>query len=133
MVIKMDKQGYRHGFVCGPNMKWAHFRPFMKGMMREFANQQDFVTYDYDEENEIYTAEIDLAGVSKEDIRIKAAKHSIKLEIKASDPEKPPTRRKLRFRRQIDPTKVTAKYNNGQLTISVPVAEKTQYSDVDIG
>lgn len=128
-----ENQRYRHGhgYGCGPNMKWAHFRPFMKGMMREFANQQDFVSYDYDEENEVYTAEVDLAGVSKENIKIKAAKYSVKLEIKTDDADKP-TRRKLRFRRQIDPTKVTAKYNNGQLTISVPVAEKTQYSDVNV-
>ena len=124
--------GYRHGYGygCGSNMKWAHFRPFMKGMMREFANQQDFVSYDYDEENEVYTAEVDFAGVSKENIKIKAAKYSVKLEIKTDSDT--PTRRKLRFRRQIDPTKVTAKYNNGQLTISVPVAEKTQYSDVNV-
>ena len=123
-------RGYNYGYKCGPG-NFAHFKPFMKGMMQEFARQQDFVTYDYDEENEIYTAEVDLAGVSKENIKIKAAKYSVKIEIKSDNSDKP-TRRKLRFRRQIDPTKVTAKYNNGQLTISVPVAEKTHYSDVDV-
>lgn len=126
-------KGYKYGYRCGPGMNWAHFKPFMKGMMREFAQQQDFVSYDYDEENEVYTATVDLAGISKENIKIKAAKYSIKLEIKSDDSEKSSTKRKLRFRRQIDPTKVTAKYNDGLLTISAPVAEKTQYSDVDIG
>lgn len=64
------------------------------------------------------TAKVDLAGIPKENISVKAAKHSIKLTIITDDPDEP-EEREIYFPRQIDSTQVTAKYNDGLLTIYI--------------
>ena len=125
-----------HGcYGYGPWKKGAHFRPFWKeflgDMVTEFNYRQGFI--EYDEELGIYTLKVELPGIKKEDLKVKASKYSLKVEITQGEDEKQRTRkRKFRFRREVDPTNITATYRNGLLEIKVPVVEKTDYTDVNV-
>ncbi|MFW9992161.1 MAG: Hsp20/alpha crystallin family protein [Candidatus Odinarchaeota archaeon] len=91
--------------------------------------------YDFDEEKSVYKISVELPGVKKEDIKIRATDNFVKLkaERKEEDGEEKPYKKRFYFRRNIDPKSIAAKYENGQLNLEVPLAEKIDFHDVVVG
>jgi HSP20 family molecular chaperone IbpA len=93
-------------------------------------------TYDYDEEKNLYRFNIELPGIEKENIRIKASNNHLKVGIafkkEDSTKEKVKYRRQFDFRRLVDTENVKAQYNNGLLSIDVPLEEKRDSFDVRV-
>jgi len=99
----------------------------------EFGNTEDTDT-NYQSPNffedfdlDVYTIKVDLAGIPKENISLKAAKHSIKLTITTDNADEP-REHNLRLIRQIDPYQAITMYKDGLLTISAPIDDGLDFS-----
>lgn len=156
MSFDQDIPGHRpeYGHIgrrkcsCGPM-----FGPFMKKFVTGFGTpfgswrhqyttpEGDYVriahaTVVFDEESNTYKIVIELPGVSKDNIDIKATEDSIKVVATRKsirEPEKEMKyKRRFDFRRTIVTENITAIFSEGLLNLILPVKEKPSAS-VDIG
>ncbi|MFW9777551.1 MAG: Hsp20/alpha crystallin family protein [Candidatus Heimdallarchaeota archaeon] len=112
-------------YYCAPPV-WARKQRWFKPR----------ATYDYDEDKNLYRFNIELPGIEKENIRIKASNNHLKIgttyKDKDSGKEKVKYNRRFDFRRPIDTENINAIYKNGLLLIDVPLVEKLEFFDVSV-
>ncbi|MHA1991817.1 MAG: Hsp20/alpha crystallin family protein [Candidatus Hodarchaeales archaeon] len=155
MTFEYDLHGHKSDYghegkkryACGPM-----YGPFMKKFMTgfggsfSFRNHQyttpegDYVrtahaTVEFDDESNTYNIVMELPGVSKDNIDIKATEDSLKVVATRKsirEPEKEMKyNRRFDFKRNIVTESITAKFNEGLLNLILPVKEKPS-SSVDI-
>lgn len=118
--------------MCYTNYPKKHPGMFMK-MMKGMNNHIPYATYDYNEEKGNYTFRVELPGVEKEGLKVKASDNILRIKAKENiEDEKYSFFRKFEFHRKINPETITAEYKNGLLTLIVPLAEKSESFDVNI-
>lgn len=111
---------------CGPQHNWqGPARPFwhQRGAYRWWDSEFRESTHFNDELNQ-YELSIEVPGIPKDKIKVKANNEFLYVIVdnKKSDDDKPFERR-YSFRQAVDLSKIKAKYNNGLLTIEVPLKE----------
>jgi HSP20 family molecular chaperone IbpA len=137
----------KRGCACGPM-----YGPFMKKFMTGFSGpfgfkkhqystpEGDYVriphaTVEFDEESNAYNIVMELPGVLKDNIDIKATEDSLKVVATRKsirEPEKEMKyKRRLDFKRNILTESITARFTEGLLNLILPVKEKPA-SSVDI-
>lgn len=149
--IHDHRSEYRHKgkkmYGCGPM-----YGPFMKRFMTGFGGpfgfrkhqyttpEGDYVripyaTVEFNEDSIAYSIIIELPGVSKDNIDLKATEDSLKVNATRKsirEPEKEMKyQRRFDFKRNIIPEGIKAKFNEGLLHLILPVMEKP-VSSVDI-
>lgn len=115
---------YRRGF----GYDWQGSMPFWRHR-RNWGKFSDFIVpYAYgelDEDKGIYTINVVLPGVEKNNIEVKASAQSVRVNATRANniPDQADTKfkRLFQFRYQIDPQKVVANYNNGLLKLEIPL------------
>ena len=119
-----------HGQGFGYN--WQGRRPFWRQWYNWNYNPDVVIPYAYgelDEDKGIYNITVELPGVEKKDIDIKASAQSIRVNATRSNVSSEQTsnkfKRHFQFRYQIDPAKVVASYNNGLLKLEVPLVPES--------
>jgi len=121
-------------WCCGPKGNWQGQRgPFwhQKSAYRwwdsEFRESTNF-----NEELNQYELSIEVPGISRDKIKIKANNEFLYVTVdNRKTEEDKPFERKYSFRQVVDLTKIKAKYNNGLLTIDVPLKE-SEKQDISI-
>ncbi|MFX0184405.1 MAG: Hsp20/alpha crystallin family protein [Candidatus Hodarchaeota archaeon] len=114
--------------MCYP--KYYH-KPFRWAHRGSWSKPR--ATYNFDEEKNVYEFYIELPGISKNGIDIKAATDHFRVEAKEKPEDKKLYyRRRFDFYRKIDPKNISAKYENGMLTVTVPLQEKSETFNVEI-
>jgi HSP20 family protein len=149
--MRGHKSDYGHkgkkGCACGP-MYGPFMKKFMTGFGGSFGFRQhqyktpegDYVriahaTVEFNEESNSYNIVMELPGVSKDNIDIKATEDSLKVTATRNSVREPEKKMKYKrhfdFKRNIVTESITAKFNEGLLNLVLPVKEKPS-SSVDI-
>ena len=87
-------------------------------------------TWEFDEENSKFKLLVELAGIPKDKVKVKATDEYVEIEAKnvvtngdEKTTEKVVYHQKLRFHKRIDPKAIVAKHEDGLLTIDLPLQE----------
>ena len=100
------------------------FRPFWFAGRNRWWESEFRESTTFNEELNQYELSIEVPGISKDKIKVKANNEFLYVTVdnKKTEEDKPYERR-FSFRQVVDLTKIKAKYNNGLLTIEVPLKE----------
>ncbi len=79
-----------------------------------------YVTYDYDEANEVVTLTVEMPGISKEDVEVRIQENT--LTIKGLN-DRRFFKRTFQFRNNLNPEFVSASMENGILTVTIRPSE----------
>ena len=108
----------------GPFWNQRGFRPFWFGARNQWGESEFRESTNFNEESNQYELSIEVPGISKEKIKVKANNEFLFVTVdnRKTEEEKPYERR-FSFRQVVDLGKIKAKYNNGLLYIEVPLKE----------
>jgi HSP20 family protein len=83
--------------------------------------------WNFDEEKNEYSLYVELPGVEKKNINLRANDESLRLKAEKEDISEENKElsfeRTFYFKRKILPSKISASYKNGELTLTIPVDE----------
>ena len=112
---------------------------FFETMMKDHAEKSDFVPLmDFEDQNEAYVLALDLPGVDHNDIEVDVEEDHVIIHGQRHRPGGEEGQRRrversfgafrrvLRLPKQIDRDSVTAKFENGVLTVALPKAVKNK-------
>ena len=111
----------------------GNFRPFwFQGGGHRWWNSKYRESIHFNDERNAVEVSIEVPGIAKDKITVKANKEFLYVNIddRQNDQDQPYERR-YPFRLPADLTKIKAKYNNGLLTIEVPLLESAK-QDVNV-
>lgn len=99
------------------------FRPFWFGGHHGWNSKyREYIEFN-DEKNQVEIS-MEIPGISKEKIKVKANKEFLYVSIDDRETEQDSVyERRYPFRLEADLTQIKAKYNNGLLTIGIPLKE----------
>ena len=84
---------------------------------------------DWEDRNGDIVFTVDMPGVQKKDIELMVDKHMVKVTAKTEDRDYSFTKE---FKMELNPSKVTANFNNGVLDITIKKAEDSQGKKIAI-
>lgn len=116
----------KFAFNCGPHHRRGRHSRF-HGDRNWSAYPRAYISRDHEK----YTIQVELPGISKENIELEVGPDEIWLEARNEELDKE-YRRNLLLRKSIDPTMVKASMKAGLLTITAPLAEKGEKYKVNI-
>ena len=87
---------------------------------------------DWEDRNGDVAITVDMPGVQKKDINLTVDKHMVKVQAKAADRDYSFEKEFNSFTTTLDPSKVTANFNNGVLDITIKKAEESQGKKIAI-
>jgi HSP20 family molecular chaperone IbpA len=87
---------------------------------------------DWEDRNGDIAITIDMPGVQKKDIELTVDKHMVKVQAKAEDRDYNFEKEFNSFTTTLDPSKVTANFNNGVLDITIEKAEVSKGKKIAI-
>lgn len=86
----------------------------------------------FNEEKNQYEIRLEVPGLSKEQVSIKASKEFLFINIdERKNEENKPIKLRYSFRQEVDLSKIKAKYNNGLVSIEISLKESEKH-DIDL-
>lgn len=117
----------RHGKGNYGNCKpfWKYYRGYQDYYSKYLKYKHDIT---YNEELNQYEFKLEVPGLSRDKVKIKASKEFLFVEIDdRKNDEHKPTNLRFTFRQDVDIEKIKAKYNNGLITVEIPLKESQKY------